>query len=353
MKDCKLTVEQVFNQYVIKLDNIKQLSMFETLESDDKSNNFDQHVRKNGKYCNKIIQLAGRDNEWMDIVLLHCKDKHKRKYQFDQVSEYCQSASDLDYTNFYPNMTNFDTFETLNCYRSISLDYRPTINFDIYSLVKQYENFGQYPYYTQQRMELVEHCLLKTTEIQQEINQDPRLQQLIKKNELLYQFVFVKPKEIKFCQSEMYVHHNIDVDTSIDWDYKKWGNYTKIKYGNELSCGRDDTYTLPVKEWQLGIIVNWTHYKSKTDFIEYLYQYKGQEQVFIDITKQFDEFQQSLKKDWLLAHEDSKSEKDWDNRKYFSDYYGILMDRKHRNNTKVFLRYYVHLDDKNQIKPLC
>ena len=78
----------------------------------------------------------------------------------------------------------------------------------------------------------------------------------------------------------------------------------------------------------------------------------GQMQVFIDITKQFDEFQQSLKKDWLLAHKDSKSEKDWDNRKYFSNCYGIFMDRKRKNNTKVFLQYYVHLDDKNQIKPL-
>ena len=355
IKDSKLTVKEMFDDYMINIDNDKELAMFNTLNKDDEINNFFDHLKQNNKYCNKIIQLAGLTDIWIQAALLHYKYKHKTKYQFDQINEDCSYFENIDYTNIYPkqlaeklnNGKLDDTLESLDCYRANTTNCRPIINFNLYTLVEQFKHFGELPYYTSERITLVNQ-LFKTDDFQKVFDDSPENQQWIKENRFYYQFVFVKPSVIKFIKL-------IDVTKGNPkyWDFDNWGCQTKEKYGNyELSMGRKDTYCIPLTKWKLGIFINWQQYPEKNEFVRFLYDTVGQVQLFLDITEEFNKFQECVKEDWLRAHKDSKTEKDWDDRRFFTNYNGILIDSKNKKMKKVFLQYFVHLDDKNQVKPL-
>ena len=66
--------------------------------------------------------------------------------------------------------------------------------------------------------------------------------------------------------------------------------------------------------------------------------------IYIDITEEFNEFQEKLKQDWLLSDPINNKPNKWNNRKYFMDQ---IVFNKQKNT--IFYQYYVHLDDPTQV----
>ena len=93
-----------------------------------------------------------------------------------------------------------------------------------------------------------------------------------------------------------------------------------------------------------------------------LTQIRGQIQVKIDITNEFNQFQDILRMDWMDYHNDKNDknnnnenniinegeykQEEWDNRKYFMN--SVQWDK---DTNKIFYKYWVHFDDVTQIQP--
>ena len=76
-----------------------------------------------------------------------------------------------------------------------------------------------------------------------------------------------------------------------------------------------------------------------------MYDAYGESPIYFEITREFNEFQDTLKQDWLRAHPDEKEE-NWDNRKYFRG--DIWFNKK---DGRVFCEYVVHKDATQQVMP--
>ena len=123
--------------------------------------------------------------------------------------------------------------------------------------------------------------------------------------------------------------------------------------------------TFSTSEWKHGII--WVERKKFKDlaygFNGLLWDTMGQWSVMIDITDQFNQFQQTVLKPYWLNHFKpiNKEENDtnrtqksdnldsqWNNRRYFMDCYSISWNKR---KDRVFYQYNVHLDDTKQVAP--
>ena len=98
------------------------------------------------------------------------------------------------------------------------------------------------------------------------------------------------------------------------------------------------------KEWTTGVLL-FNNINQVSDLFDHFYDREGENEVFVDITDEFDEFQDTLKLDWLIAHP-SKKETDWNNRTYFMD--DVYWNQK---KNKIFWKHCVHLDDIQQVRP--
>ena len=152
--------------------------------------------------------------------------------------------------------------------------------------------------------------------------------------------------------------------------------------GNELIFGNFfpnyycviSELTFKQREWKVGQI----KYQSKERLVSYLYNKEnlqqngddtknnsnnnkkkinfnrnGQIPILIDITKEFDQFQNKLKQDWINAMMKEKDEtqlqSEWNNRKYFMNC--IKRDKISQGEERIMFQYWAHLDNTHEIAP--
>lgn len=99
--------------------------------------------------------------------------------------------------------------------------------------------------------------------------------------------------------------------------------------------------------WKSGFFV--FDVETYNDFCDTMDRVRGTIDIFIDITDEFDEFQNVLKKDWFNRQKEDKQtpKQRWNNRKHFMPYVLQSKDQK-----SIFYLHSVHLDDTSQIARL-
>ena len=141
------------------------------------------------------------------------------------------------------------------------------------------------------------------------------------------------------------------------WEEDIWANFENVI----------SDLTFKKREWKIGILF-WDNIKRSgsgggsggddnvsfgqkvQDVADAISLSTGQCVVYIDITKEYNEFQQRLKKDWVLNHP-NKSEKGFYDALFFSckQNESLYFNRKQK---RMFCKYCVHLDDVLQVTPL-
>ena len=183
---------------------------------------------------------------------------------------------------------------------------RLIINFDVTSLINQFD-----------KQELIrkQHSTL----IKSLITEDDEFTI----DDITLCLVYYKPKFVTMIDDK--------------WDHNKWSDK---KVNNKYVWMYRNCCTIQTKEWKIGIML-YDKFENKTKMTEYFYDLQEQCAMWIDITNEFDEMQQYLKHDWLLAQDNilqGKTEKDWNNRKYFMNVYW------NKKENKIFRKCSSHLD---------
>ena len=146
-----------------------------------------------------------------------------------------------------------------------------------------------------------------------------------------------------------------------EWDHDNWSKLTKECY--EIVYKK--CYTICIQEWKIGVIF-FEKFKTRQDMIYFIYDTNNQFHVFIDVTNEFNTLQNRLKQDWLdvkrkeLVQNQSNMnndidlqmvqiEKQWDDRKYFIEAHTHQLFFNQKKN-RVFWKAFVHLDS-NEILP--
>ena len=157
--------------------------------------------------------------------------------------------------------------------------------------------------------------------------------------------VDVKPKifAIKVSKKDPYFQEFINV-----------GNYNNIESNDHISMaeGYNSNQVIELKfledKWREGAI-----YVDKEDFSylsyglnEFLFDCDRQFEIDIDITQEFNQFQENfIKPQWLLKY--SKQENEWSNRKYLVNHTSSITWEK--EDDRIFFSCFVHLDDQQQV----
>ena len=141
------------------------------------------------------------------------------------------------------------------------------------------------------------------------------------------------------------------VDNEWNCDDDEWSKHLQSQH----KCIAPNAFELKIKEWKTALIPVTKDYfklRESNDVIKLFSNWIGQIKVYIDITNEFDLFQNELKKDWLNVKQKgliNKTEKYWNSRKYFGEF-GIVITEKPGSNV-VFAERFVHLDDRNEVRP--
>ena len=352
MQDSRLTWKEILESYCVGGKD-KDWNINDDIESEiarlKTLTDFDE-LKQSIKYKNKLIALGSSTCSLWEILCIQDSRKnnkyHTSIYHFDQVT----NSEPVSYEEKL-NLRQLFDFDSIhddelinkklgNCFRLNTTISRPIINFDIEkNFVKQYDNYYQLPFYTKERIELIEQ-LLTHEEIQVSWITNPELD-----NYAIF-LVQCKPKFIGLRDKDwMKMMKESDNDSKQSILRERMKKYNSI-YTNK------NIYALKVQEWKLGMMII-DEIENRQNVIKEFYDNIGQSTIYIDITKEFDQFQNDLKKSWLLAYPD-KNENDWDNRKYFvnDEMNAIIYNDNKKNDKQVFAQFCAHLDDATVVKPL-
>ena len=357
----RLTYQQVIDEYFINASD-NELKQFQTI-SDFKDL---KTLKSFEKYKNQRLILTDMDNEFCECILIHNKNKHdSNKYQFDQIwearcddernhmVEYDENVSFIDNINTTDEtlfgLSKFNPDAKSDCYRLNTTHKRPIICFDIDTFINQFYNYNEkQPYAINLIDSLWKTDIFMTQEEKDYIENIKFHRRHHSKNTLFDQNIhkddYVFSIKCKPKNGIMLVDN--------EWDCKndKWSKHLNLKY----NCIAPNAFELKIKEWKTALIPVTKDYfglNDRNDVMKLFSHWIGQIKVYIDITNEFDSFQNELKKDWLNAKEKGlidKTQKYWNSRKYFGEF-GIVMTEKPGSNA-VFAERFVHLDDANEVQ---
>ena len=303
----RLTLHSMMNKYLI-LDNNNGYNC--DYSNDDNSDNNKNHSNMNELYCRLPDGKISKGTLHREFAI-----NSKPKIKHDYILFGDANINKVKQNRCYVALSRVE----LKCNNDVQLihqpleyfydkllmiDDRPIVNFDLKSIVEQ-------------------------------VNQNSE-----------YFIIHIKPKHIAL----------VDKNWEHKWSYKRLKNDKENKSKSEAVLGYDNFFPMcfdlinesdfDQREWKVGEIAWKSYFKpailsSNKKLMLGLSQIKGQIQVKINITKEFDTFQEKLKRDWIVFHPDEK----WDNRKYFINF--VEWDQK---TNQVFYKYWVHLDDTLQVK---
>ena len=169
-------------------------------------------------------------------------------------------------------------------------------------------------------------------------------------------FCWIKPLNISLHDSNWDSHWSDNVKNEYETVWLNWYTLSQKKHFQHWKTGI--WFCKPQESGRNGGSGGLI---SEKTFINWFHAFTGQIGVFLDITKEFDQFQDVLKKDWLKAKAKYEQEQkkfqiiintgefngDWDNRKYFMNHVYF-----NQEENKVYYQYWVHLDNKKEIRSI-
>lgn len=306
-----------------------------------------------------VIKLKNIDNKAKHTQLRHDHDRiNYNKREFKIIAEEWSQFVSFKYIVDRLNMYDFSYF-----YNVLPLRARPVINFDLNSLIDQ-NNAQQ-----EQRKNFVQ-VLVDSNEIEASFKSHTIV------------VVDIKPEILTLRATEdelWYQDMNngkqvVGIDCSYNHDDDDDSNVKNLPYENlmiegcfniKMTHNDDDGDDNHGNEWRLGawLCEKDVYQEYDAGFNDYLWDLAGEINILIDITNEFDQFQEfELKPRWIEYqkrknndcnsdedHDDTKRfEKMWNNRKYFVNCYCLVWDKK---SNKIFYKYWVHLDDVLHVAP--
>ena len=352
----RLTYQQVIDEYFIHV-NDNELKEFKTI-SDFKDL---KTLKSFSKYKNQRLILTDMDNEFCECILIQNKNKHDaNKYQFDQIwearcdDERNQMVEYDENVNFDDNDERFNPNAKSDCYRLNTTHKRPIINFDIDMFINQFDNYSKLYKSSSSIMNLID-SLWKTdtfmTQQERDYIENIKFHKRYQHNTTLFDQNVHKDDYVFLIQCKPKNRRIILVDNEWNCDDDEWSKHLQSQH----KCIAPNAFELKIKEWKTALIPVTKDYfklRESNDVIKLFSNWIGQIKVYIDITNEFDLFQNELKKDWLNVKQKgliNKTEKYWNSRKYFGEF-GIVITEKPGSNV-VFAERFVHLDDRNEVRP--
>ena len=351
IKNNQLTLKQLQNEYIIYNPQVSELNFSEIVQKYPKNILLYRHI--DGKfYKTALVSFESSNNNnnnnnkestiinSFDILFEGYVAGKTAKLSVTDLAKILMST--VDDNSSYSYYQNFQSI----FYRLQPICFRPMINFDIKSLTSQllskhaskYPNqivddliqskqFPQILTKCQPFFVLIKPCNIgvKDFEWKPEWSEERRLDNLTTKKKML----------MMKWQNVAVDDNNNSYNSNTLWHECLWNYYQNI----DINC----------EKWKIGVffIPQFKKGDETQSLLDILCVQSGHYGVYVDITAEFDLFQQTLQREYV-KYNGQDSQAKWNNRTYF-----FVNSNKHivwnKHSNKIYCKYWVHLDDTAQV----